>query len=125
MPMHLDVDPNAIDAIEIELLRGLLAAIEPILGELQDLKRLKQLVSRSVSPSVETAMRPLTAAEYKKLPSRGGPTRATRANGHAKPFADISQRTAVVKILTDEPLLTGRQITDRMIAGGFPFISKE
>jgi hypothetical protein len=123
--MHLDVDPGAIDAIEIELLRGLLAAIEPILQELQDLRRLKQLVSRTVSSSVETAMRPLTAAEYKKLPNRGGPTRKTSANGHAKPFADIAQRTAIIRILTDQPLLTGREVTDLMIDGGYPFTSKE
>src|SRR5215813_357648 len=123
MPMQLDVDPNAIDAVEIELLRGLLAAIEPILGELQDLRRLKQLVSRTVSPSVETATRPITADEYKKL----GHKRYMKPNGHyaPKPYRDLSQRTAVISILTDEPKLTGREITDRMLSGGYPFTSKE
>jgi hypothetical protein len=117
--MHLEMDPEALDAIEAEILKRQQTAIEGFQEELRNLKMIRQLVART---QVEAPI--IDAAAYKKL-KNGRPNGHAKPNGHHQPYAKLTMGQSIVEILTQKPGLMATEVTPRLVDGGFPFKTKK
>lgn len=111
---RLDLD---IERMRADILQKQHEAMKPFQEQLRNLDIIEQMVDQQATPESHHA-------EMQRLFKQGVEHEKPKPNGHHKPYAMVSQPTAILDILKHEPGLNAREIGDRMIAGGFPFKSK-
>ena len=112
---RLDLD---IEAMKLDILRRQQEAMKPFQEELRNLEIIEGIVERNGKPKRRGPEHTLPVKGW--LPEKTR-RRAKRKSNGAAPYAGLTQPGALKEILQKEPLLTAKEITARMVEGGFPF----
>lgn len=109
IPLLVDVD-----AMRADILRRLYEATKSFYIELQNLDILEEMLTKQAGQTPPTEKNGTKPSTPKRKP-----------NGKHLPYADMTQRLAILDIVGKESGLESDQITERLIAGGFPFQSHD